>query len=61
MPSRRSEDKTLKVWDLERGEVLRTLEGHSGAVNAVALTRGRQACGLGQLGQNAQGVGSRAR
>ena len=22
-------DKTLKVWDLERGEVLRTLEGHS--------------------------------
>ena len=31
-------DKTLKVWDLERGEVLRTLEGHSDRVAAVALT-----------------------
>ena len=33
-----SEDCTLKVWDLERGEVLRTLEGHTGAVTAVAVT-----------------------
>jgi len=33
-----NDDKTLKVWDLERGEVLRTLEGHSAGVNAVALT-----------------------
>ena len=31
-------DKTLKVWDLERGQVLRTLEGHTGFVTAVALT-----------------------
>ncbi|HAB19656.1 MAG TPA: WD40 repeat domain-containing protein [Verrucomicrobiales bacterium] len=31
-------DKKLKVWDLERGELLRTLEGHSDAVSAVALT-----------------------
>ena len=29
-----SEDKTLKVWDLRTGEVLRTLEGHAGRVRA---------------------------
>ena len=33
-----SRDRTLKVWDLETGEVLRTLEGHSGVVMAVAVT-----------------------
>ena len=27
-----------RVWDLERGEALRTLEGHTDAVSAVALT-----------------------
>ena len=31
-------DKTLKVWDLESGEELRTLESHSGAVYSVTLT-----------------------
>ena len=33
-----SEDRTLKVWDLKRGELLRTLEGHTSWVSAVALT-----------------------
>ncbi|MCK5014985.1 MAG: WD40 repeat domain-containing protein, partial [Candidatus Omnitrophica bacterium] len=29
---------TLKVWDLETGEQIRTLEGHTSLVNAVAVT-----------------------
>ena len=29
---------TLKVWDVESGRELRTLEGHSGAVSGVALS-----------------------
>jgi len=33
-----SADKTLKVWDLERGEAVRTLEGHSSFLIAVAVT-----------------------
>ena len=33
-----SGDKTLKVWDLETGRELRTLEGHSGDVHGVAVT-----------------------
>jgi WD40 repeat protein len=31
-------DNTLRVWDLESGQSLRTLEGHSDKVNAVAIT-----------------------
>jgi WD40 repeat protein len=31
-------DKTLKVWDLETGVRLRTLFGHTGTVNGVALS-----------------------
>jgi WD40 repeat protein len=33
-----SEDKTLKVWDLETGRTLATLEGHTGKVSACAVT-----------------------
>jgi len=33
-----SQDKTLKVWDLESGRALCTLEGHSDRVTAVAVT-----------------------
>jgi WD40 repeat protein len=33
-----SYDKTLKLWDLKSGRVLRTLEGHAGAVCAVVVT-----------------------
>ena len=37
-------DQTLKVWDLDSGEELRTLRGHAGRVDAVALTAdGRRA------------------
>ncbi|MGA8027723.1 MAG: hypothetical protein WB992_11300, partial [Bryobacteraceae bacterium] len=31
-------DSMLKVWDLENGRELRTLEGHSSWVNSVAVT-----------------------
>ena len=33
-----SDDKTLKVWDLDSGAELRTLEGHDSSVNAVPIT-----------------------
>jgi WD40 repeat protein len=33
-----SDDKTLRVWELESGRTIRTLEGHTDAVNAVAVT-----------------------
>jgi WD40 repeat protein len=33
-----SRDHTLKVWDLETGRALRTLEGHSAYVFGVAVT-----------------------
>jgi len=37
-------DQTLKVWDLESGACLRTLEGHDSSVLAVAVTpEGRRA------------------
>ena len=53
-----SGDNTLKVWDLESGQELRTLAGHSASVYGVAVTRGRAARGLRFLGQHAEGVGS---
>ena len=31
-------DKTLKVWDLEKGKEIQTLQGHSGWVLAVTVT-----------------------
>jgi WD40 repeat protein len=31
-------DKTLKVWDLDSGVALHTLEGHSESVTGVAVT-----------------------
>ena len=31
-------DTTLRVWDLESGEAIRTLHGHTSGVNAMALT-----------------------
>jgi WD40 repeat protein len=33
-----SDDRTLKVWDLESGRAVQTLEGHARGVNAVAVT-----------------------
>jgi hypothetical protein len=39
-----SNDKTLKVWDLETGHAVATLEGHSGVVRGCAVTAdGRRA------------------
>ena len=38
------DDGTLKLWDLESGQLLRTIEGHTERVNAVAvLPDGRRA------------------
>ena len=33
-----SEDKTLKVWNIETGECVATLEGHSREVRRAAST-----------------------
>ena len=44
-----SDDKTLKMWDLESGRELRTLTGHSAGVMGVALI------GDGQLAVSASG------
>jgi WD40 repeat protein len=33
-----SDDQTVKLWDLARGELLKTLEGHSSSVTSVAVT-----------------------
>jgi WD40 repeat protein len=33
-----SEDRTLRIWDLENGQTLRTLEGHTRRVNFVGVT-----------------------
>ena len=33
-----SRDSTIKIWDLERYQEIRTLEGHKGWVNSVAVS-----------------------
>lgn len=33
-----SDDKTVKIWDLETGQCRATLEGHTGEVQSVAIT-----------------------
>ena len=33
-----SQDNTLKIWDVETGRALRTLEGHTAKIRSVALT-----------------------
>ena len=33
-----SDDHTIKVWNLDTGELLHTLEGHSDSVNSVAIS-----------------------
>ena len=42
-----SDDKTLKVWDLESGRALATLEGHTAGCARVRGDAGRPARGLG--------------
>lgn len=51
-----SDDKTLKIWDLNSSTLLRTLEGHTSGVWGSRNT-GRAACYLGVMGQDAQSVG----
>ena len=34
-----SEDDTLRVWDLDSGQTIRTLQGHTDSPNAVAVTQ----------------------
>jgi len=31
-------DETLRLWDLGTGDTIRTLEGHTGDINSVALS-----------------------
>ena len=33
-----SGDRTLRLWDLESGQTIRTFEGHTDIVSAVAVT-----------------------
>ena len=42
-----SVDNTLKVWEMESGRELRTLEGHTAAVCGRGVEWGRAAGGLG--------------
>ena len=50
-------DKTLKVWDLETGRALRTLEGHGDHVLERGGDAGREAGGFRVCGPHAEGVG----
>ena len=36
--SRRQPDQTIRVWNVENGQLERVLEGHSGNINALAVT-----------------------
>lgn len=33
-----SNDKTIKIWDLHKGQLLKTLSGHAGSVIAIAIS-----------------------
>jgi WD40 repeat protein len=45
-----SDDKTLRIWDLETGVVLKKMEGHSSAVQALAVSRDGQIIASGDNG-----------
>jgi WD40 repeat protein len=50
-----SYDGTLRLWDLESGQTIRRLEGHTGVASAVAVTPdGRRA--VSASGDNTQRV-----
>ena len=52
-----SGDNTLRDWDLESGQSVRTLEGHSSYVSGVAITPdGRRA--VSASGDNTCGCGT---
>ena len=39
-----SGDYTLRIWDMESGQCLRTLEGHNGYISALAITPDGKRC-----------------
>jgi WD40 repeat protein len=45
-----SRDKTLRLWDLETGVVLKKMEGHSSQVEALAVSRDGQIIASGTDG-----------
>ncbi|KAG2747679.1 WD40 repeat-like protein [Suillus brevipes Sb2] len=45
-----SRDKTLRLWDLETGVVLKKMEGHSSHVEALAVSRDGQMIASGDIG-----------
>jgi WD40 repeat protein len=45
-----SDDKTLRIWDLETGVVLKKMEEHSGKVKALAVSRDGQIIASGDDG-----------
>jgi WD40 repeat protein len=45
-----SYDKTLRIWDLETGAVLKKIEGHSNWVYALAVSRDGQIIASGDDG-----------
>ncbi|KAG2741280.1 WD40 repeat-like protein [Suillus brevipes Sb2] len=45
-----SDDKTLRIWDLETGVVLKKMEGHSSQVSALAVSRDGQIIASGDGG-----------
>ena len=56
-----SDDRTLRLWDLETGAELRRFEGHEDWVTSVTvLADGRRALS-GSVGSDAAAVGSRDR
>jgi WD40 repeat protein len=53
-------DNTLRLWDLETGQTVRTFKGHNNSVTAVALTP--DGCRLvASLRRSASGISRTAR
>ena len=51
-------DNVLRVWDLESGLCLRTMEGHSGKITSVSITPdGRYAISAGSWAPHVTSVG----
>ena len=52
------DDRVLRVWQLTTGELSAELTGHKDLIDGTAVTRGRTAGGVGELGWDRAGVGS---
>jgi WD40 repeat protein len=44
-----SHDRTLRIWDLKKGIMLKKIEGHGGCVSAMAVSRDGQLIASGDL------------